>query len=81
MLDVRETKIRTKRRDEVRPGDIIHSSHGYRLLITEVDDSAVVRTDDRHVGFKGWLHAREGGHIRTERYPAGSLIEVEERKA
>lgn len=64
------------RRDFVKPGDIVRSSHGYDLLITEVDDSASVRSDDRHVGFTGWLHAQPGGHIRTERYPAASLIEI-----
>jgi len=64
------------RRDFIKPGDVIRSSHGYDLLITEVDDSAPVRTDERHVGFTGHLHADVTAPTRTERYPAGSLVQV-----
>jgi hypothetical protein len=65
------------RRDKVHPGQIIQSSHGYRLLITDVIDTAVNRTDDRHVELRGHLHGQLGTAIRNERYPAGSLIPVE----
>jgi hypothetical protein len=74
---MREKRTTHKRRDEVHPGDVIRSSHGYRLLITEVDDSAEDRTDERHIGFTGHLHADETRPLRTERYPAGSMVEVE----
>lgn len=65
------------RRDTVRPGMVVKSSHGYRLLVTEVWDGAEVRTDDRHVQITGHLHADPANVTRSERYPAGSLIEVE----
>lgn len=65
------------RRDEVRPGDVLHSSHGYRLLVTEVRDTAINRVDDRHVEIVGHLHADPQGDLRNERYPAGSLVEVD----
>jgi hypothetical protein len=66
----------TKRRDQVRPGDVVRSSHGYDLLITQVDDSATNRTDDRHVGFVGHLHANPANDTRTERYSASGLVTV-----
>lgn len=66
------------RRDEVKPGMIVHSSHGYRLLITKVRDDAKVRTDDRHVELVGHLHANPECALRNEIYPAGSTIPVEE---
>jgi hypothetical protein len=65
------------RRDAVLPGMIFKSSHGYRLLVTEVLDTAEVRTDARHVQVKGHLHADPANETRLERYPAGSLVEVE----
>lgn len=66
-----------KRREFVRPGDIVRSSHGYRLLITEVLDNAVDRSEDRHVEIRGHLHANPDAVIRNEIYPAKSLIPVE----
>lgn len=64
------------RRDHVKPGMVVKSSHGYRLLVTEVWDAAETRTDDRHVQITGHLHADPQAPIRRERYPAGSLIDV-----
>jgi hypothetical protein len=65
------------RRDAVQPGMIVHSSHGYKLLVTEVWDGAVNRTDERHVAIKGHIHADPMREILSERYPAGSTIAVE----
>lgn len=64
------------RRDTVRVGDVVRSSHGYLLLITAIDDSATVRSDERVIGFAGHLHADPERGIRTERYPAAGLIEL-----
>ena len=67
-----------KRRDELKRGDVFRSSHGYDLLVGSVDDSAEVRTDERHVGITGFLHADPAmdGSVRSERYSAGSTVEV-----
>lgn len=65
------------RRDQVRPGMIVHSSHGYRLLVSLVRDNAKNRTDARHVEIVGHLHANPERATRNEIYPAGSTIEVE----
>jgi hypothetical protein len=65
------------RRDEVKPGMVIHSSHGYRLLIEKVEDTAKTRTDERIVGFVGRLHGDPEGLYRCERYSAGSRVPVE----
>lgn len=65
------------RRDAIRPGMVIRSSHGYRLLVSAVDDSAPSRVDARHVGITGFLHANPRNATCSERYPASSLIEVE----
>ena len=65
-----------KRRDELKPGDVFPSSHGYDLLVTEVQDTAPVRTDERHVGIRGHLHGHPDNPIRTERYEAGSTVLV-----
>lgn len=67
----------TKRRDQLKPGDIFRSSHGYRLLVTEVIDTAEVRTDERHVEIRGHLHADPSAPIKNERYAAGLTVEVE----
>lgn len=61
------------RRDQVYPGDVVQSSHGYRLLITEVQ-LPKSREDGAHVGFTGHLHGDPGAPTTTERYPRGSLI-------
>lgn len=66
----------TKRRDELQPGDVFKSSHGYDVLVTEIQDDAEIRSDDRHVGIVGHLHGDSSCPIRTERYPAGSTVEV-----
>jgi hypothetical protein len=66
-----------RRRDEVRIGDVIRSSHGYRLLITRVWDGAENRTDERHVELGGRLHVAPEGIYRNERYPAKGLVTVE----
>lgn len=72
-----ETKTETLiRRDAVKPGMIVRSSHGYDLLVTHVDDSAPSRADDRHVGIVGHLHGNPYLPVRTERYPASSKIRV-----
>lgn len=65
-----------KRRDEVGFGDVVISSHGYALLIVEVNDTAELRTDERMVQFWGHLHGDPNAPIRTERYSAGSMIET-----
>jgi hypothetical protein len=65
------------RREEVKPGMVVHSSHGYRLLVTQVIDAAVQRIPERHVEIKGHLHGDPACEIRNERYPAHSLIDVE----
>jgi hypothetical protein len=65
------------RRDRVRPGVVVQSSHGYRLLITEVRDTAQLRTDDRTVELRGHLHVDLANTVTNERYPAGSTIPVE----
>jgi hypothetical protein len=65
------------RRDQIEPGMVVRSSHGYYLLVTEVLDTAEVRTDERHVQITGHLHGHPGAELRNERYPAGSLIEVQ----
>lgn len=65
------------RRDEAKPGMIFQSSHGYRLLITEVRDNAGNRVDDRGVEIVGHLHANRENATRTECYPANSKIRVE----
>lgn len=72
------------RRDMVRPGMVIQSSHGYRLRVTEMLDTAEVRTDDRHVQISGILHNQDVSQLpdpriacRGERYPAGSKVTVE----
>lgn len=66
------------RREDARPGMIFMSSHGYRLLITKVTDTATNRTEDRHVGIKGHIHADPKAQIRSERYPANSIIYIED---
>lgn len=64
-------------RADVLPGMIVHSSHGYRLRVTEVLDNAQ-RQDlaDRHVEIRGVL-AHNADVFRNERYPANSLVDVE----
>lgn len=69
---------RTTRRDQLQPGNVFRSSHGYRLLVTEVIDIAPRQDrDDRIVQVNGHLHADPTNVIRTERYPANSTVEVE----
>jgi hypothetical protein len=69
----------TIRCDQARKGDMFQSSHGYKLLITEVVDTAMSRADDRRVEIKGHLHADPTKPIYNERYPANSRIEVERK--
>jgi hypothetical protein len=57
---------------------VFMSSHGYRLLIVSVRDDAEVRTDGRHVEIVGHLHANPEAATRNERYPAASVIYIEE---
>lgn len=78
MRQIGKRKTRPIRRDEAKPGMIFQSSHGYRLLITEVQDNAAHRVDDRGVGIVGHLHATPNAPTRTERYPANSIIYIEQ---
>lgn len=66
------------RREQVVAGMVVHSSHGYRLLVTQVDDSALRRHADRHIRITGHLHADPKRELRHERYPASSFVLVEE---
>lgn len=70
------TQLARIRRDYIKPGDVVRSSHGYDLLITEVWDGATNRAEDRTVCLTGHLHANPARPLRCERYPANSLIEV-----
>lgn len=70
----------TTRRDEVKRGDIFRSSHGYRLLVTDVIDNAKNRTDGRYVQINGHLHAKASNKVVVERNPASSTVEVEDVK-
>jgi hypothetical protein len=63
------------RRDQIRVGDIIASSHGYNVLVTEVWDGAANRADDRTVAITGYLHANPELPQRVERYPACSTVQ------
>lgn len=72
-----QNPTRLVRRDRVQPGMIVHSSHGYRLLVTEVLDNAVNRVPDRHVQITGHLHADPNNSTRNERYEAHSYVPVE----
>ena len=65
-----------KRRDELKPGDVFASSHGYDVLVGKVQDTAEVRTDERHVGIVGYLHGDPANSARIERYEASSTVEV-----
>lgn len=69
--------VLTIRRDQVVPGVVFQSSHGYKVLVTHVIDDAPSRSDNRHVQIEGHLHARPGARVVVERYPAWSVIEVE----
>lgn len=65
------------RRDQVVPGVVFQSSHGYKVLVTQLVDTATNRTDDRHVEIRGHIHANPEREITRERYAASSTIEVE----
>lgn len=65
------------RRDQVEVGQVIQSSHGYRVLIAAVLDNATVRTDERSVDLRGYLHASLHAPFRNEIYPVTSLVKVE----
>jgi hypothetical protein len=65
------------RRDQVQVGQVIQSSHGYRLLIARVGDDAPVRTDERSVDLRGYLHAKLTAPMANEISPVTSLVTVE----
>lgn len=69
---------RPVRRDELEPGMVFMSSHGYRLLISKVRDNATSRVQDRGVEVVGHLHASLDASTRTEIYPACSIVYVEQ---
>lgn len=64
---------------DLRKGDIIHSTHGYRLLITEVNDPAkATRDPNRHVEIKGHMHADPLLDIVTERHSAALPARIDD---
>lgn len=63
------------RRDTVRPGDLVESSHGYRLFITRVRVSAL---PEGSTYLWGNLHG-PGGSERSELYPSDIPIALVER--
>lgn len=71
------SKTMTVRRDKVVPGMVFTSSHGAKLLVCDVRDDAEVRSDERHVEIRGFLHCNTEREVAAERYPAGSTVEVE----
>lgn len=59
-------------RSEVRPGDLIQSSHGYKLFITR---NLVSQHPNGTAYFWGELHG-QGGEMRTEIYDKGLKVPV-----
>lgn len=65
-------------RQDVQPGMTFLSSHGYKVLVTEVQDTAEYRGPERMVGLHGYMHGiEEQGYKVSERYRADSYVEVE----
>lgn len=60
------------RRDEVREGDVLYSSHGYNLVITNVRTGG---TEGQTTELVGDLH-EAGGPSRNEIYPSDGYVPV-----
>lgn len=67
------------RYSDLREGDIIHSPHEYRVLVTTVNDPAKeTKLPDRHVEIKGHIHADTNREIVTERHEAFLSVRLDD---
>lgn len=72
-----------RRRDEVRAGDVIQSSHGYRLLVSTVRNLAQAECENPSIYIGGYLHgvaSDDPRMFRSEVYPANVSVAVEVRR-
>ena len=61
------------RRSDLHPGDLIQSSHGYRLYLTRVK-FRVTGSAGQQSWIEGRLHGPDGKHTRDESYEAHSTV-------